>query len=140
GPDSEALRALRVLPGVCVETRWVAESEIGGMLAWADALVLPYREASQSGVAAAAVASGRPVICTRVGGLVEQLAGETLARLCDPTAASIAAAIRDLLDAPALPPTAPRDPAPAWRALARQLLNELGEPPQIAALSQPAGS
>ncbi|HEX5326311.1 MAG TPA: glycosyltransferase family 4 protein [Acetobacteraceae bacterium] len=140
GPDSEALRALRVLPGVRVENRWVAEPEIGGMLAWADALVLPYREASQSGVAAAAVASGRPVICTRVGGLIEQLAGETLARWCDPTAASLAAAIRDLLSAPALPPTAPRDPAPAWRALARQLLNELGEPPQTAALSQPAGS
>ena len=32
--------ALRALPGVSVENRWVAEDEVGALLAWADALVL----------------------------------------------------------------------------------------------------
>ncbi|HSU06198.1 MAG TPA: glycosyltransferase family 4 protein [Acetobacteraceae bacterium] len=125
GPDSAALRALRVRPGVSVENRWVAEQEIGGLLAWADALVLPYREASQSGVAAAALATGREVIATRVGGLAEQLDAEPLARLCDPDAVHLSEALRAWLEAPAPSPALPSDPVAAWNVLARRLLDEL---------------
>jgi glycosyltransferase involved in cell wall biosynthesis len=98
GPESAELDALRRLPGVSVENRWVPEGEVGALLAWADALVLSHREASQSGVAAAALAAGRWVVGTRVGGLAEQLAGAPGARLCEPEADSLAAAIASLLD------------------------------------------
>ena len=46
-----------------------ADDEIGAIIAWSDALVLPYREASQSGAAAAAIAARRFVVATRVGSL-----------------------------------------------------------------------
>ena len=71
-----------------------------------DALVLPYREASQSGIAPTALAAGRQVIATRVGGLVEQLEGNALATLCDPDAGSLAHALLSILQAPrvAAPP------------------------------------
>lgn len=129
GPESRSLRALRRHPGVSVENRWVPETELGALIGWADALVLPYREASQSGVAATALAAGRRVIATRVGGLAEQLGGEELARLCDPDAASLAAAIEQMLDAPARPPPhKPRDSAAAWLALARCLVEQSGAP------------
>ena len=124
GPESETLRALRALPGVTVENRWVAESEIASLLGWADAVVLPYREASQSGVAAAALAAGRMVICTRVGGLEGQLRDEPLARLCDPDAGSLAAAIREFVEAPVRVAAAAVDPARAWRGLAERLVGE----------------
>ncbi|MGH7155025.1 MAG: glycosyltransferase [Acetobacteraceae bacterium] len=128
GPESEALRALRGHEGVTVENRWVPEAEVGALLAWADAVVLPYREASQSGVAAAALAAGRRVICTRVGGLAEQLAGEPLAVLCEPDAASLAAAVRRVLDGgPSAAPPAVVDPADAWREFAAHLLDQLGK-------------
>ena len=131
GPESRTLRTLRRHAGVSVENRWVPEGEIGALIGWADALVLPYREASQSGVAATALAAGRRVIATRVGGLAEQLAGEELARLCDPDAASLAAAIQEILNAPALPVShLPRDSATAWPALARRVVDELGPHPQ----------
>ena len=122
GPENPTLNALRALPGVLVENRWVEEREIGSLLAWADLLVLPYREASQSGVAAAALAAGRFVLSTNVGGLAQQLGTEPLAILCDPDAASIAAALARFLDAPppALPPA---NAAMAWRDFARNLLN-----------------
>ena len=107
GPESEALDALRRLPGVRVENRWVPEHEVGALLAWADALVLSHTEASQSGVAAAAIAARRWVVATRVGGITEQLAGEPLARLCDPTPASLAAALRGLLENPPVQAAAP---------------------------------
>ena len=60
------------------------EHEVGELIAWADALVLSHREASQSGVAAAAIAAGRWLVATRVGGIAEQLKDERLALLCDP--------------------------------------------------------
>ncbi len=124
GPESATLDALRALPGVTVENRWVEEGEIGELLAWADLLVLPYREASQSGVAAAALAAGRFVLSTNVGGLVQQFGAEPLATLCDPDAVSIAAALARVLDAP--PPVMPAlDASAAWRDFARTLLDGL---------------
>lgn len=103
GPESADLTALRRLPGVTVENRWVPEAEINTLLAWADGLVLSHREASQSGVAAAALAAGRYLVATRVGGLAEQAAGHPAAVLCDVDAASLAAGIRRMLELPPPP-------------------------------------
>jgi glycosyltransferase involved in cell wall biosynthesis len=125
GPETPALNALRACPGVTVENRWVPETEIGSLLAWSDALILPYREASQSGVAAAALAAGRPVIATRVGGLGEQLAAAPQAVLCEPDAASLACAIGQWLKAPRrIAPST--DAAAAWRDAASRLLLAIG--------------
>ena len=99
--DAEALApGLSALEGVRVEPRWVAEADIPPLLAAAGALVLPYREASQSGVVSLAHALGVPVVATPVGGLAEQVTdgvdgavaataepaalAEAMARLCDP--------------------------------------------------------
>jgi glycosyltransferase involved in cell wall biosynthesis len=123
GPESNDLAALRALRNVTVENRWVPEDEVGELIAWADAVVLPYREASQSGVAPAAIAAGRPVVATRIGGLAEQLRDLQSAILCEPDAASLAAALRTLIDAPPpLPAAAPVDARLAWRDMAEQLL------------------
>ncbi|MBV8616897.1 MAG: glycosyltransferase [Acetobacteraceae bacterium] len=124
GPESPALAALRALPGVGVENRWVPEAEVGALIGWADLVVLPYREASQSGIAAAALAAGRAVLATRVGGLVEQLGAERLARLCDPNPASIAHALDYFVSArPAA--GAGLDAPAAWRDFACAVLDGL---------------
>ncbi len=116
GPETPVLAGLRAMPGVVVENRWVPEDELGTLLAWSDALVLSHREASQSGVAAAAVAARRWLVATRVGGLAEQLRDERLALLCEPTATSIAAALRRLLaNGPA---GDAGDPQAEWRTVA----------------------
>jgi glycosyltransferase involved in cell wall biosynthesis len=125
GPEGQDLEALRACPGVTVENRWVPETEIGSLLAWSDALILPYREASQSGVAAAAIAAGRPVIATRVGGLGEQLAAVPHAILCAPDAASLAHAISQWRDSP-FPIATPIDAASVWREAASRLLVAIG--------------
>lgn len=126
GPDTPELAALSRLPNVTVENRWVPEDELGALLAWSDAVVLSYREASQSGVAAAALAARRWVIATDVGGLREQLQDEPSAQLCAPTAAGIADAIRQLLDrqVPDRQVASP-GPAPAWTAEAKQMAADL---------------
>jgi glycosyltransferase involved in cell wall biosynthesis len=122
GPETPVLAALRALPGVAVENHWVPEAEVGALLGWADALILTHTEASQSGVAAAALAAGRRVVATRVGGLTEQLQDEPLAILCSPDADSLAGALRDLIAAPG-PPDPPVDTRAAWRDMAVGLLS-----------------
>ncbi len=120
GPESADLDRLRALPGVTVENRWVSEGEIPVLLGWSDALVLSHREASQSGVAAAAIAARRWVIATRVGGLAEQLGAEPTALLCEPEAASIAEAIRTLLGADRMPPSRDGAATAEWANVAAQ--------------------
>jgi glycosyltransferase involved in cell wall biosynthesis len=113
GPNSPELDRLKTTPHVTVDHRWIPESELPHLIAWSDAIILPYREASQSGVAAAAIAQGRYILATNVGGLPEQLATTPNATLCPPTAAALAAALATLF---AKPPTAtaPPDPATSW--------------------------
>lgn len=52
---------------------WVSEERTNEVVAGFDLLVLPYREASQSGVLSIALAEGVPVVATPVGGLAEQV-------------------------------------------------------------------
>jgi glycosyltransferase involved in cell wall biosynthesis len=125
GPESPTLAALRALPGVTVENRWVPEDEVGALLGWADAIVLPYREASQSGVAAVALAARRYVIATSVGGLAEQLRDEPLAILCEPRAESLAGALRRVLHSPRDVGAAPVSPQVAWQDLGRTLVEQV---------------
>lgn len=61
------------MPGVTLINRWIGEKEVRGLLADADAVVLPYLEASQSGVAATAFAMDLPCVVTPIGGLREQV-------------------------------------------------------------------
>lgn len=65
-------------------SRFVTARELTGAMAAADVVVLPYSQASQSGVAALANALGTPTVAYPVGGLPE-LATVTAVR-CDPPA------------------------------------------------------
>lgn len=53
---------------------YVSEEDMGLWLAACDAVVLPYRAVSGSGIAARALAAGRPVAAAAVGGLAETIA------------------------------------------------------------------
>ena len=122
GPWTPELSRLAATSGVQVENRWVPEEEIADLIAWADAVILPYREASQSGVAAAAIAARRWVVATRVGGLAEQFREEAGAILCAPDPRALRGAIETLLsDPPPLPHA--EDPRRAWSGEAARLLD-----------------
>jgi len=126
GPDSIELDDLRGISGVTVENRWVPEDEIGALFGWCDGVILPYQEASQSGVASIALAAGKHIVATRVGGLGEQLADNPLASLCEPEAGQLAVAIGDLLKPhpPAAIPTIRKD---GWTAMGRSLVDQAVE-------------
>jgi glycosyltransferase involved in cell wall biosynthesis len=95
--------SLEAQPGLTIRRGWVAPDAIGEILADADAVVLPYLEASQSGVVAAAYGAGLPVIATPVGGLREQVAdGRTGVIAAGTSAVDFAEAIRRLTETPGL--------------------------------------
>jgi glycosyltransferase involved in cell wall biosynthesis len=125
GPVSDELARLRALPGVEVDHRWIPESELPGLIEWSDAVVLPYREASQSGVAAAAIGQGRLVVATKVGGLPEQLANTPGAILCEPNAAAIAEALLQIK--PPAMPASTQNAAANWREMAGEMVAALNQ-------------
>lgn len=131
GDAEAAAPGLSALPGVTLEPRWVAEAEIPALLASARAVVLPYREASQSGVAVQALALGVPVVATPVGALPEQVRpgrGGLLAAA--PTAEAFAAVLEAALAPGALErlraEALDARPVGDWDAVAAALLEELG--------------
>ncbi len=75
--------------GVTADLRFTETAEFAGALACADVVVLPYRRIDQSGVLFAALALGRPIVASRVGGFAE-VVEQTGAGVCvepgDPTA------------------------------------------------------
>ncbi|SME98371.1 Glycosyltransferase involved in cell wall bisynthesis [Tistlia consotensis] len=93
---------LRNLPGLHWESRWIGEDEIAGMLAEADILLLPYREASQSGALAAAEYAALPAVATPVGGLAEEIADYGSGTVAEAvTGPAFAQAVMALLESPA---------------------------------------
>ncbi len=123
GPASAELDRLAAMPGVTVENRWVPEAEMAALLGWADALILSHREASQSGVAVAALAARRLVVATNVGGLSEQLKDYPGAILCEPSPDALAEGVLALLNRPREPLAA--DTASTWQEIARKMVEDL---------------
>jgi glycosyltransferase involved in cell wall biosynthesis len=73
---------------------YVTDSEVSGILAAHDALLLPYRSASQSGVVPAALVAGRPVVASDVAGISEAITDGVNGTLAEPgNAESLADAI-----------------------------------------------
>jgi glycosyltransferase involved in cell wall biosynthesis len=81
--------------------RFVTDPEIPAFMRRADLVVLPYRNIEQSGVLYTALAFGRPLVLSAVGGFPE-VAESGAARLVPPEdPGALAEALRELLDDPA---------------------------------------
>ena len=67
----DLLERLGLQGSVTLLNRYIPNEEVGAYFSAADVVVLPYLEASQSGVGQIAFGFERPVIATQVGGLAE---------------------------------------------------------------------
>ncbi len=77
--------------------KWLNNKEVTQLLQESDILILPYKEASQSGVIPMGIAAAIPMVCTRVGGLPEQLE-EDEAVLVEPNVEALKEGIERLIN------------------------------------------
>ncbi len=115
--------------GIEIDSSYIPVEAVAGLFERSTAVVLPYIEASQSGVSAVAFTSGTVVLASRVGGLAEQLLDGQTGVLVEPRdagalASALIALLRDQARQQAI-----REQAAAlgtgplgWPTLARQTL------------------
>ena len=124
-------------PNVRFVPRFITDGELPGYFQAADIVVLPYREIDQSGVLFTALAFGKPLLLSDVGGFPEIAATGAARTFPAGDAGALGAALRELLgDRPALAALAENATALArgpysWEAVAagtlelyRSLLHE----------------
>lgn len=100
GPELDRLApVIESLPNVTVVNRYLTPPEAVAYFQRATAVVIPYREATQSGVVAAAFANGRPVVASEVGGLVDVITHEANGLFVPPgSVPALADALQRVLD------------------------------------------
>ena len=98
----EHLDVLSALPNVRIINKYLQPVEAQSLFRAATVVVMPYRDATQSGVVASAFGNGRPVVASRVGGIPDVVKHEVNGLLVEPgDSIELAAALaRILTDAP----------------------------------------
>jgi glycosyltransferase involved in cell wall biosynthesis len=115
---------------VVIRDGYASNEEAAVLFSASDVVVLPYRSASQSGVAQLAFAYGRPVIASAVGGLPAAVRHDRDGILCEPgDAAALARAIERMAsERERLAATVQRDHRTcSFRSYAEGLHTALGE-------------
>jgi glycosyltransferase involved in cell wall biosynthesis len=97
-PLRRRARELGISERVRFVPRFLPEDEIPPYFRRADIVVLPYREAEQSGVLFTALAFARPIVVTAVGGFVEVAERGAAALVRPGDASALATTIAGLLD------------------------------------------
>ncbi|HHB1471756.1 TPA: glycosyltransferase family 4 protein [Yersinia enterocolitica] len=94
---------IKEIKKIKIENRWVDDSEIGDILHEHDICVIPYKDASQSGVIPSAQYAGLPTIVNPVDGLVEQIEKDKTSLITDGiNSESLALCIEKIIDNPSL--------------------------------------
>ncbi|MEM1763999.1 MAG: glycosyltransferase [Candidatus Jordarchaeales archaeon] len=97
-PLQSLARRLGIEHRVFWDLRFVEEAEVATYFSQADVVVLPYRRIDQSGVLMIALAFGKPIVASRVGGFAEIISDGVHGFLVDPgEVESLARALARLL-------------------------------------------
>jgi len=92
-PYQEQIKQLGIQDDLILRTDFIPDSEVKYYLCAADAVIQPYRSATQSGVTPLAYHFEKPMIVTNVGSLPTLVPNEKVGLVCEPQPASLAEAI-----------------------------------------------
>jgi glycosyltransferase involved in cell wall biosynthesis len=93
----ELIEQFGIKEDLILKTEFIADSEVKYYLCTADAVVQPYRNATQSGVTPLAYHFEIPMIVTNVGGLPAFVPHGKVGLVCEPNVDSIAAAMEQFM-------------------------------------------
>jgi D-inositol-3-phosphate glycosyltransferase len=121
----DLIRTLGLTNRVQIHNRYISEPEWSDLFAASDALVLPYRTASQSMSITLAYEFGKPVIVSRVGGLADAVEDGRTGLVAEPEPTALAATIQrfytDFLSSPYQAHIAARRQRLGWEPFIRTL-------------------
>ena len=89
-PYHEQIEQLGIQDQLILKTEFIPDSEVKYYLCAADAVIQPYRNATQSGVTPLAYHFEKPMIVTNVGGLPTLVPNEKVGLVVEPNASAIA--------------------------------------------------
>jgi glycosyltransferase involved in cell wall biosynthesis len=92
-PYQEQIKRLGIQDNLILRTDFIPDSEVKYYLCAADAVIQPYRSATQSGVTPLAYHFEKPMVVTNVGSLPTLVPHEKVGLVCEPEPAPLAAAI-----------------------------------------------
>ncbi|ASZ13513.1 glycosyltransferase [Chitinophaga pendula] len=92
-PYQQLLERLQLGDRVSMHTDFIPNDDVKYYFCAADLVVQPYKSATQSGISQIAYHFEKPMVVTRVGGLVEMVPDGKVGYQCDPEPASIATAV-----------------------------------------------
>lgn len=103
--------------------RYLSDDEVAQLLHDSHALIAPYRSATQSGIIALALSSGRPVICTDVGGLSDLVTHGINGIVVEPEDnMALEKGARDLISEHTRLAAGARESGASWRAVAEAIV------------------
>jgi glycosyltransferase involved in cell wall biosynthesis len=93
-PYQEQIKRLNIQDSLILKTDFIPDSEVKYYLCAADAVIQPYRSATQSGVTPLAYHFEKPMIVTNVGSLPTLVPDGKVGLVCEPEPAPLAAAVK----------------------------------------------
>ncbi len=96
-PYDDLIEQLNIKDQLILKTDFIADSEVKYYLCAADAVVQPYKSATQSGVTPLAYHFEVPMIVTNVGGLPSLVPHNKVGLVCEPNADAIAETMHQLI-------------------------------------------
>lgn len=94
-PYQELIKKLEIKGSLILRTDFIPDSEVQNYLCAADAVIQPYKNATQSGVTPLAYHFEKPMVVTNVGGLPSLVPNRKAGLVVEPTPQAIAGGIRE---------------------------------------------
>jgi glycosyltransferase involved in cell wall biosynthesis len=85
-------------PNIHTIDRWLLDEELWNLIYYSNGVILPYKEATQSGIAEIALFLGKPILATNVGSLPEQLHGVANATVSDLNTGALSDALKNFVN------------------------------------------
>lgn len=97
-PYQDLIKESGLSESLFLHTHFIPDSEVKYYLCAADAVIQPYRAATQSGVTPLAYYFEKPMVVTNVGGLPDLVPHQKAGLVCEPQPTSIASAILEFYE------------------------------------------